>query len=182
MSNRIITPTTSLTFRKPSAQFRDFSACHKITKGVTKMRKRGRPPIHRKAMTAAQRQARRREKLRRIAREEAAKASERQAYRPPHGYGNAKQTLIDKGHCFVRAKREYGFEEGVFVDGAYLGSQEVIELAEISQRKDRDAWLAKRRIETKADACGAVQGYMNDLQVTLKELANPTPIGKRIDR
>ena len=77
-------------------------------------------------MTAAQRQARRRKRLRK-----AKDARLQRAYQPPHGYGRAKSQLLAQGHCFERARREFGFEEGVFVDGAFLGTLEVIRLAEL---------------------------------------------------
>jgi hypothetical protein len=34
-----------------------------------------------------------------------------------HGYGRAKTQLIAQGHEFERTRREFGFEEGVFIDG-----------------------------------------------------------------
>jgi hypothetical protein len=94
-------------------------------------RKRGGRPIGRRAMTAAQRQARRRRRLREAARprqQEQQQEVARRAYQPPYGYGQAKAQLQAQGHHFERTRREFRFEEGVFVDGAFLGSHEVIEL------------------------------------------------------
>jgi hypothetical protein len=126
--------------------------------------KRGRPPIGRKAMTDAQRQARRRAKLKQIALER-----KQRRYQPPPGYGAAKRQLRVGGHQFEWARRDRGFEEGVFVDGAFLGSRQVIELAG-PPPQERDPWLAEQRQATKSDACGAVVGYMQGLHVTLDEL------------
>ena len=76
------------------------------------MKRPGRPPIRRKAMTPAQRQARHREKLRRLAKEETAAAMiGRRLYQPPHGHGRAKERLLGVGHTFERARSEFGFEE-----------------------------------------------------------------------
>jgi hypothetical protein len=60
----------------------------------------------------------------------------------------AKETLLAAGHCFERARHEFGFEEGVFLDGAFLSSADVIAMADISphERKER---LAKARCMTK---------------------------------
>ena len=108
---------------------------------MRKRTRRGRPPIHRKAMTAAERQARRRQRLKEIARQRQQEQMERRAYQPPRGYGRAKEQMIKEGHQFERARREFGFEEGVFVDGAFLGTSEVIDLATLplQQRQQRIA-------------------------------------------
>ena len=55
------------------------------------------------------------------------------------------------------------------MDGAFLGSREVIELATLPPR-ERTQWLAACRCERKDDACSAVEGYMATLQVSLDEL------------
>jgi hypothetical protein len=132
--------------------------------------KRGRPPIGRKAMTPAERQARRRKRLREA---EAARRKGRdpswRAYQPPHGYVVAKEQLIREGHEFERVRREFGFEEGVFVDGAFMGTFDVIELARLPTR-ERQQNLAEQRLATKDFACGAVRGYMAALRVSLAEL------------
>src|SRR6516225_1071610 len=94
--------------------------------------RRGRPPLGRRPMTAAQRQARRRERLRKAKAEREAQEGKRRAYQPPYGYNRAKEQLINAGHHFQRARREFGFEEGVFVDGAFISSYEVIALAELA--------------------------------------------------
>ena len=134
--------------------------------------KRGRPPIGKKAMTPAQRQARRRAKL--------AEAAKRQRWqqdgrRPnglgylPLGYNPATQQMQHEGHDFERARSEFGFEEGVFVDGASVGTLEVIELAKLPV-KERRTRITERRRATKDFACSAVGGYMNTLQVSREEL------------
>jgi hypothetical protein len=133
------------------------------------MAKRGRPPLGRKAMSPAQRQARHRAVVRKREQEHLHQEGMRRLYQPPHGYGKAKEQLLAAGHEFERARREFGFEDGVFVDGAFLGSSEVIQLAELSQ-EERSQRLAARRIEQKDDACGAVEGYMARLHITLEEL------------
>jgi hypothetical protein len=135
--------------------------------------KRGRKPLGRKAMTAAERQAKRRKRLRREAAVKA--AAERgewlspHPYQPPHGYPKAKEKLIAEGHSFQRARREWGFEEGVFVDGAYLGAGEVITLADL-QPAEREQRLAERRGDGKDFACDAVEGYMAAMRVSLDDL------------
>ena len=77
--------------------------------------KRGRPPIGKKAMTDAQRQARwRKRKL-----ETALEGQRRAGRQPPYGYGKAKETLLAEGHKFTRVHDSFGEEfGGVFVDGA----------------------------------------------------------------
>jgi hypothetical protein len=130
--------------------------------------KRGRPPVGRKAMTGAQRQARWRKRSRERMRQQGQEPP-RRIYQPPHGYGWAREKLIAQGHQFTRASRDAGFEEGVFVDGAYLGSGEVIALAEKSPH-ERKQWLAEQRRDTKHFACGVVEHYMETLRVSLDEL------------
>ena len=120
-------------------------------------------------MTAAQRQARRRERLRKAKAEREAQEGKRRAYQPPYGYNRAKEQLINAGHHFQRARREFGFEEGVFVDGAFLGSGEVIALAELAPA-ERQQRLAKARHDWKDLACGSVKSYMDMMQVSLDEL------------
>ena len=66
-------------------------------------------------MTAAERQARRRARLREAARQQL--LGERRAAgigtcQPPKGYGAAKAKLQAQGHVFERARSEAGFEEG----------------------------------------------------------------------
>jgi hypothetical protein len=121
-----------------------------VTEKVTEM-KCGRRPLGRKAMTAAERQARRRKRLREAAKAEAARLEDerlrggRRLYQPPHGYGKAKGQLQAEGHCFVRVPDDLGREfGGVFVDGASVSSNEVIALAALppSERKQR---LAEQR-------------------------------------
>jgi hypothetical protein len=123
-------------------------------------------------MTAAERQARRRTRLREAEAERLRQQRQeppRRRYQPPHGYGRAKEQLIAQGRCFERARREFGFEEGVFIDGAFCGSSEVIALADLPPREQQQ-WLAERRHTEKNFACYAVMGYMNSLQVSLDEL------------
>jgi hypothetical protein len=149
-----------------------------------KVLKRGRPPLGRKAMTAAQRQARRRAKLRQKIAQEQQHHQEmrgiRRLYQPPTGYGRAKEQLTAQGHEFERARRDFGFEEGVFVDGAFLDSTEVIELAAMPL-KERQQRLAARRLATKDDACGAVKGYMARQRVSLDELVQYFEVrGRRV--
>jgi hypothetical protein len=155
-----------------AGDFRDQFRAATITERVTKMQKpkRGRPPIGRKAMTAAQRQAKRRAKLR----QEAKLAKERRdgrpaAYQPPHGYNPAKQKLQVEGHVFERARREAGFEEGVFVDGAFVGSREVITMAAMP-KKERERFLDQERRRGKDFAVSAVAHYMDVMRVSVDEL------------
>jgi hypothetical protein len=129
--------------------------------------KRGRPPIHRKAMTAAQRQARHRLKVK----------GQRQRYQPPPGYYDAKAKLIEQRHEFERARREWGHEEGVFVDGAFMSSNEVIRLSKLSGSEARIR-IAQIRVETKSDACGMVAAYMELMHVSFEELVRS--FGKKL--
>jgi hypothetical protein len=133
--------------------------------------KRGRPPPGRKAMTAAERQARRRKRVReaetaRLAQDE---PLARRPYQPPHGYPLAKERLLAEGHRFERARHEFGFEEGVFVDGAFLSSDEVIALAALPP-SERQRRLTVLRHASKDFACDAVEGYLAALQVSRDEL------------
>jgi hypothetical protein len=157
---------------KTLKEFRDKFCDPLITERVTKMRrKRGRPPIHKKAMTAAERQARRREKVRREEKERRYRLGDHgDALRPPYGYQAAKDQMIHEGHVFERTRREWGFEEGVFVDGAMLSGSEIIKLAKlpIAERKSR---IAEARTMMKNQACFAVECYMERLHVTFEELS-----------
>jgi hypothetical protein len=141
------------------------------TKSVTKKHRRGRPPLGRKAMTNAQRQARHRQRLKEAAKQRAEELlrGQRRPSQPPYGYNKAKAQLQAAGHRFETARRDLGFEEGTFVDGAFLGSHEVLALADMPPR-ERQQLLAEVRRTLKDDACGAVQGYMAALRVTLDEL------------
>jgi hypothetical protein len=58
---------------------------------------------------------------------------------------------------------------GTFVDGAYLSTHEVIELAELPPRERQQRIDEARRIN-KQVACEAVEAYMERLRVTLDEL------------
>ena len=123
-------------------------------------------------MTAAERQARRREKLRETARRRLLEWKQARGigtYQPPVGYARAKGKLLAQGRHFERARRDWGFEEGVFIDGALMGTLEVIKLAELSPPEQQRV-LAEHQRDTKADACSAVQAYMKELWVSLDEL------------
>jgi len=93
----------------------------------------------------------------------------RRPYRPPHGYPKAKERLLQAGHKFERARREWGFEEGVFIDGAFVGSCEVIALAEMSS-SERKQWLVKQREATKDHAVAAVEAFMDTMHVNFEDL------------
>jgi hypothetical protein len=138
-----------------------------------KARKRGPRPLGRRAMTPAERQARRRQRLRELARlrelEQHEARGEHRLYQPPPGYGKAKSLLQSQGHHFERERRDFGFEEGVFVDGALLGTDEVIEIAKLTAH-ERQQWLGEQRHTRKSFACDAVEGYMNTLHVSREEL------------
>jgi hypothetical protein len=110
-------------------------------------------------MTAAERQARHRQKVK----------GERRQYQPPPGYYEAKAKLSAQGHGFERARREWGFEEGVFVDGAFLSSLEVIELAKLPVLAAAARIAAKRRT-TKHWACSVVADYMRTMHVSFEEI------------
>jgi hypothetical protein len=126
-------------------------------------------------MTAAERQARRRRQLREVAKAVERALLEREQplasrlFQPPHGYGKAKALLRAQGHHFEWARREWGFEEGTFVDGAFLGSGEVVALADLAPA-ERQERLAETRQQRKDMACVAVEGYMAALRVSLDEL------------
>jgi hypothetical protein len=117
-------------------------------------RKRGRPPLGRKAMTPAERQARRRQKLRQLAGLPAYPG----ATLPHPGYREAKRKMIDEGHVFIRTRREWGDEFGVFVDGALMDSSDVVRLA-AEAKWQRELSLAARRKVWKDSACQAVANY-----------------------
>ena len=74
-----------------------------------------------------------------------------------------------QGHHFERARRDWGFEEGVFIDGALMGTLEVVKLAELSPPEQRRV-LAEHRRDWKDDASSAVKAYMEELWVSLDEL------------
>jgi hypothetical protein len=120
-------------------------------------------------MTAAQKQARYRKRLKEAAKKRAAElAAARLLYQPPVGYSRAKQRLIEAGHQFKRIHDAFGREfGGVFVDGAYMATLEVIALADMApgERKQR---LAKARRAHKDVACDAVTAAA--LEVSLDEL------------
>ena len=86
--------------------------------------------------------------------------------------------MLAEGHQFERARREFEFEEGVFVDGAYLASSEVIDLAALP-KPEREQRLAEVRRDRKDDACVVVEGYMGVLRVSRREIieyANKAPV------
>jgi hypothetical protein len=144
-----------------------------ITKIITKMKRlrRGRPPIGRKAMTAAERQAKRRQRIRREAEmaRRGAQGHPPRPYQPPHGYPKAREHLSKEGHKFERCRREWGFEEGVFVDGAFVSSSEVIYLATLPLA-ERKHLLAETRRRNKDFTVSAVEGFMAAMQVSFEEL------------
>jgi hypothetical protein len=122
-------------------------------------------------MTDAERQAKRRERLRKEA-EIARRRVQRRSgeVRPPaHGYPQAKQKMLAEGHTFERCRREWGFEEGVFVDGALVDSGEVVHLATLP-KTEREKVLAEKRRRNKDFACHAVRSYMDAMQVSIEEL------------
>ena len=131
--------------------------------------KRGRPPIGRKAMTPAQRQAKRRAKLRQEAKLVKELREGRPTYEPPPGYNKAKEKLRAEGHEFERARAAAGFEFGVFVDGAFVFSSDVITMAEMP-RKERERFLDQERQRRKDFAVGAVAHYMQVMRVTVDDL------------
>jgi hypothetical protein len=120
-------------------------------------------------MTAAERQARHRRKVK--------SERQRRPYQPPPGYGAAKAKLIEQGHQFERARREWGHEEGVFVDGAFLSSNQVIELAKLPPPA-AVARIAAIREQTKGDACGMVAAYMTSMHVSFEEIVRA--FGKKL--
>jgi hypothetical protein len=122
-------------------------------------------------MTAAQRQARRREKLAREEKERRYRQGHRTAWQPPHGYQAAKQQMIAEGHVFERAREDFGFEAGVFFDDAWLETSTVIELAKLPlvERRTR---IAEARSASKDEACYAVKRYMERLHVSVTELVS----------
>jgi hypothetical protein len=131
-----------------------------ITELVTKMTRRGRPPIHRKAMTAAQRQARRREKLKKLAKiAHPPKKKMGEPSRPPVGYGRVKHEMMAQGHQFEAARREFGFEEGLFLDGALVdggkGGGGRPDMAQAGGPEGAKAQEARRPASTAASAKAA---------------------------
>jgi hypothetical protein len=132
--------------------------------------RRGRPPLGRKAMTDAERQAKRRVRIK----HEAKLAKELQTgrpplFQPPHGYPKAKEQLQKAGHEFWRARREWGHEEGVFVDGAFVSSRDVIMLADMPEA-ERQQWLDQQRMDWKDFSIGDVVSFMAMMRVSLDEL------------
>jgi hypothetical protein len=91
-------------------------------------------------------------------------------YQPAHGYPKAKEHLLKDGHKFERARGEWGFEEGVFVDGAFVNSGEIVHLATLP-KTERKKVLAENRLRNKDFACNAVRSYMAEMRVSLDELA-----------
>ncbi len=142
--------------------------------------KRGRPPIGRKAMTAAQRQAKRRAKLRQAAKlAQELREGRPPPYQPPHGYNPAKEKLLKEGHVFERARREAGFEQGVFVDGAFLDSRNVVEMAKMP-KAERERFLEQARRLGKDLAVSAVVHYMEMMRISVADLeASEKPAGER---
>jgi hypothetical protein len=121
-------------------------------------------------MTQAQRQARYRERRKQAAKEAVAAFEKRRAFQPPHGYAKAKQQLIEAGHQFVRIHDGHGREfGGVFVDGAYLMTTQVVAMASMSIT-ERKRLLAEARRTHKDVACDAVKAYMETLRVSLDDL------------
>jgi hypothetical protein len=90
--------------------------------------------------------------------------------KPPAGYAEAKELLIREGHHFERTREDGPWEEGVFVDGAYVSSADVIDLATWETAAERTQWLTERRRERKGEACRAVEIYMQAMRVSLDEL------------
>lgn len=132
--------------------------------------------LGKRALTPAEKQARYRNNKKKAAELKAAKKPERQAYQPVHGYNAAKAKLIAAGHHFERARREWGFEAGVFVDGALLGpigfgdgSESVLSLADMTPA-ERKSYLDSEREATKQFACDAVESFMEEMRVTMDEL------------
>ena len=143
---------------------------------MKKKPKRGRPPLGRKAMTGAQRQARylatRRKRLAYLERLKCEEQNGRRMsgdYQPAAGYSLARGQLKADGHQFERARREWGFEEGVFIDGAFMDSYEVVQLSKLPADA-RKKQIVERRYESKSQACFAVESYMSELKVSRAEL------------
>jgi hypothetical protein len=57
-----------------------------------------------------------------------------------------------QGHRFERARREWGHEEGVFIDGAFMDTHEVIVLANLLPAEQEQV-LAEHRRKRKDEAC-----------------------------
>jgi hypothetical protein len=123
-------------------------------------------------MTAAQRQTRRRAKLKKeeIERLHLEREGERRPFNVPWGYPKAKQQMIADGHEFERS-RWFSEDEirGVFVDGALLNCFIVIELAKLPLA-ERNAQIGEERQRTKDAVCEAVEHYMGRLRVSREEL------------
>jgi hypothetical protein len=86
--------------------------------------------------------------------------------------------LCEAGHRFEWARFDWGFEEGTFVDGAFLSTVEVIELAALSPA-ERNLKLAEIRRDRKHEACYAVKSYMGALHVSFDELIASQGLGWR---
>lgn len=123
-------------------------------------------------MTDAERQAKRRASLRQQARDRARRDGPRApsvVRPPPDGYAQAKQALQESGHCFERTRREWGFEEGVFVDGVLVTGADVVMLAAMPP-PERKQGLDDRRPQGKHHAIHAVRCYMDMMRVGLDDL------------
>ena len=143
--------------------------CRVITERVANAEpKRGRPPIGHKAMTPAQRQAKRRAKLRQEAKLVKELREGRPTYQPPPGYNKAEEKLRAEGtNSSGRGQRRASF--GDFVDGAFVFSSDVITMAEMP-RKERERFLDQERQRRKGFAVGAVAHYMQVMRVTVDDL------------
>jgi hypothetical protein len=70
-------------------------------------------------------------------------------YQAPIGYRRAKEKLIAQGHQFTRVHAALGEENGgTFIDGAYLSTSAVMELAELPPAR-RVPWEGRALIKWK---------------------------------
>jgi hypothetical protein len=123
-------------------------------------------------MTAVQRLGRHRARLREIAKDVRRRLDgcrKARVLAPPHGYDKAKAKLQAEGHEFERARREFRFEEGLFVDGAFVYAADVIALADLNAG-ERKRWLDDRRREFKDFAVNLVLAFMDRMRVSRDEL------------
>jgi hypothetical protein len=122
-------------------------------------------------MTPAERQARRRAKLKHEEKERAYREGGYvRQHRTPHGYNEDKQRMQAEGHEFVRVPKDWEDEfGGVFVDGAWMKAIDVITLAKLPL-PERKAQIAEARSVTKQIAIDAVRDHMKRLQVSVEEL------------